>query len=1102
MQAGAREPVDADASLINREDDPPQLIPFPHLQLHHPPGVTDFPDPRTRARNRAVSSPSPARPPSPSSASASAYIELHAASAYSFLRGASLPEHLLEDAHKLGLPALAICDRNGLYGIPRFTAGAREKKAEGAYDVAPIVGCELTMNDGAVLPVLVQNATGYANLCTLLSRGHLRCAKGEFALSWTELPGHVDGLVALTGDREGPLLRSPTPELELTKIVEAFGAPNVFVELQRHRLRGERRAHQRLIALAREHRLPLVATNGVLYSNKPARAVADMFTCLRHHTHLDAAGQLLQPNSERCLKSPAEMARLFHDLPEAITNTQRLSERLEFRLHDLKYQFPEYKTPDGSSMADFLRRVTMEGAHRRYGPQLSEKVRRQLKRELDLINQLGFPGYFLVVWDIVRFCEAEDILIQGRGSAANSAVCYCLGITAVDAVGRELLFERFLSEGREGWPDIDLDLPSQDRRERVIQELYHRYGREGVAMTANCITYRGKSAAREIGKVLNLPENMSERFSRLFSSGDYPHTLELQEQLQQAGILKEHPRTPAFIALYQMVYGLPRHLGQHPGGMVISEGHLSSLAPIERAAMPERTVLQWDKQDCEDLRIIKVDLLGLGMMAVLQETIELCKERGHPMELYQIPKEDPATFEMMQRADTIGVFQIESRAQMATLPRMKPKCFYDVVIEVAIIRPGPIQGDLVHPYLARRAGKEKITYPDERLEPVLKRTLGVPLFQEQLLRIAMVMADFTGSEAEELRRALSFHRSPERMAKVTARLRQRMQEKGVAQENIERIALACSSFALYGFPESHAISFAILAYASAWFKVHRAPEFFCSLLNCQPMGFYSPATLIQDARRHGLRIRPICILHSEWLCTLEGDAIRLGFCVMRGLRQMPILSMLGERAREPFQDLEDLQRRTTLHADELRGLAEAGALNALAGHRRSALWQVERALLPEDDLFAATAPRTASPLAPMTLPERLRSDMRQTGLTTGRHPMSLVRERVPHLWRACDLKTAANGTRVLTGGAVICRQRPGTAHGTLFISLEDETGIANVIVSANLFEQRRLRIIEEPALTVDGIVQIHEGVLHVKAIDLEALPLAAEAAFGPSHDFR
>src|SRR2546427_7211792 len=579
------------------------------------------------------------------------------------------------------------------------------------------------------------------------------------------------------------------------------------------------------------------------------------------------------------------MRELFRDLPEAIDNTLRLAERLEFSLENIGYDFPDYPVPAGHSMDSFLRTIVWFGAQQRYSA-ISAAVKRQLEEELALIQKLGFPGYFLIVWDIVNFCREHNVMVQGRGSAANSAVCYCLGITPVDPVSNHLVFERFLSEGRKGWPDIDLDLPSGDRRESVIQEIYRRYGKHGAAMTANVITYRGRSAAREIGKALNFSPSILDRFSHLFASGDFPHTLDLRLQIEQAGLPNEHPRMSAFINLYQAIYGLPRHLGQHSGGMIICQNKLRLFVPLENASMPGRVVAQWDKDDCEDLGIVKVDLLGLGMMSVMQDALELCRERGSPLDLAQIPTDDAAKYEMMQKADTIGVFQIESRAQMATLPRMQPKCFYDVVIEVAIIRPGPIQGNMVHPYLARRAKREEVTYFDPRLEPILKRTLGVPLFQEQMLKIAMIMADFSGDEAEELRRALSFHRSEERMNKVSVKLRAAMQRKNVAPDKIDKIIQAITSFALYGFPESHAIRFAILAYASAYLKVHRASEFYASMINNQPMGFYTPATIVKDAQRHDVKVKPVCVKKSDWRCTvLDDNTFRLGFCVVNGLRQ-------------------------------------------------------------------------------------------------------------------------------------------------------------------------------------------------------------------------
>ncbi len=887
----------------------------------------------------------------------------------------------------------------------------------------------------------------------------------------------------------------------LARLAGVFGRERLFVEVQRHHLRGEEKIIGGLAALSKEFNLPLLAANGALYATPERRQALDVFTCIRQHTHLDAAGRLLAPNGERFLKDAAAMEALFADLPEAIDNTERLADRLRFSLADLGYEFPRYPVGAGETMDGVLREQTLAGARGRYDGAVPEKVARQIAHELRIIEKLGFAGYFLIVADLARFCRESNVMAQGRGSAANSAVCFCLGITAVDPLKYHTLFERFLSEGRKGWPDIDIDLPSGDRRESVIQEVYRRYGRHGAAMTANVITYRGRSAAREIGKALNLPPDVLDRFSNLFANGDFPHTLDLAAQMGQAGLPADHPRAAAFTALYGQIHGLPRHLGQHSGGMIICQGKLDSVVPLENASMPGRVVAQWDKDDCEELGIIKVDLLGLGMMSLLQDAIELTRQRGHPVDLAKIPNDDPATYQMMQEADTIGVFQIESRAQMATLPRMKPACFYDVVIEVAIIRPGPIQGHMVHPYLARRAGREPAVYFDERLRPVLERTLGVPLFQEQLLQIAMVMADFSGSEAEELRRALSFHRSEERMNRVAAKMRANMARKGVAPEVVEQIVQSVTAFALYGFPESHAISFAILAYGSAWMKTHRAPEFYAALLNNQPMGFYSPATIVKDAKRHGVKIRPVCAQRSDWLCVIEADgAVRLGFCVVEGMRRENVERLLAQRARKPFASMDDFKWRAGLGKAELRALAEIGALNAFAAHRRDALWQVEKTAA-EGDLFAFAASQDdVSPLPAMDAAERLRADYRGMSLTTGPHPMELIRPGLAGVARAADLAGLRHGQGVRIAGAVICRQRPGTAKGFVFISLEDETGVSNAIVTPKLFEEMRLVITQESYLTIEGLVQNTENVVVIKARRIEAL-FAAGLAAGASHDF-
>jgi error-prone DNA polymerase len=1028
------------------------------------------------------------------------YVELHARSAFSFLRGASVPEHLVEIAAKRGLSALALCDRNGVYGAPRSFTAAKE------HNIRSLVGSELTLEDGSVLPVLVMNRKGYQNLCRMITRAQLRAPKGQSRILWKELEEFNEGLLALTGDEEGPLCsavlkgdRNQADEI-VTRLTRVFGRDRVCMELQRHYVPDEDYLIEGLHDLADAHRLLVVATNGVLYAEPWGRDVLDVLSCARHHTHLDAAGLLLSTNSERHVKSAKEMMRLFRDLPEAIVNTERIADKLEFTLKDLGYEFPRFPVPEGQTMESTLRKLTYFGAQQRYGS-ITEPVRQQLEKELELIGRLGFSGYFLIVWDVVNFAREEGIMVQGRGSAANSAVCYSLGITAVDPVGGKLLFERFLSENRTSWPDIDLDLPSGERREKIIQEVFRRHGKHGAAMTANVITYRGRSAMREIGKALNFSEDLLKRFSDLFASGDFGHTIELEDQVERAGIPRTHERFHSVVQLYRRIYGLPRHLGQHSGGMVICQGRLDQIVPLENASMPGRVVVQWDKDDCEDLGIIKVDFLGLGMMSVLQDAVEMTHERGHGVDLAHIPKDDPATFELLQKAETIGTFQVESRAQMATLPRMKPACFYDVAIEVAIIRPGPISGGLTHPYLRRRQGRDPITYMHPDLKPVLERTLGVPLFQEQMLRIAMVMADFNGGEAEELRRAISFHRSNERMKKVVVKLRANMARKQVAPEIQEQIVSALGSFALYGFPESHAISFALLAYASCWLKVHRGPEFYCALLNNQPMGFYSPATLVKEAKRRGLKFRPICVVRSDLLCRLEEDgAIRLGLMYAKGLHRERAEHLASERRRQPFASLADLLTRVPLNKLERRVLAKIGAFNLLTDHRRTALWNVE-ALFDRDDIFTGEIDATATPLLPMTGLERLQNDYDGTHLTLGPHPMSFLRDRLGHVTLAKDLANRSNGDKVCVAGVAICRQRPGTAKGTVFVSLEDETGIANAIVRSDLFEKLRLTVTQESFLEIEGTLQNIEGVISVLTKDVRGVsaPAAIEAQ---SYDFR
>jgi error-prone DNA polymerase len=1053
------------------------------------------------------------------------YVELHAASAFSFLQAASLPEDLATSAARMDMPGLAIVDRDGVYGAPRFHLAARQA------GVRPHIGVELTLKGGHRCPLLVATRQGYRNLCRLITRMKMRERKGEGEASLDELAEHAAGLICLTGGERGPLastLRNGGPQVSracLYQLQEIFGPDNVYVEVQRHFNREEEARIEASVILARQMRMPLVATNGVRHTDH--REILDVFTAIRHHRTLETAGRLLSRNAERRLKSPREMARLFSDLPEAIANTLEISSRLEFTMNDLGYRFPPYPVPGDESMDSYLRQRTLEGARDRYRP-FHEKARLQIERELELIKKLELAGYFLIVWDIVQFCRRESIMVQGRGSAANSAVCYALGITAVDPVGMELLFERFLSEERGEWPDIDLDLPSGDQRERAIQYVYAHYDRHGAAMTANVITYRGRSAAREVGKALGFDAETLDRISKLVSRWEYQDPNDtLDRQFHDAGLDTAHPRIRKFIELSVGLQKLPRHLGQHSGGLVICQGSLDSVVPLEPASMPNRTVVQWDKDDCAAMGIIKVDLLGLGMMAVLEDTIEIiARDYGENVDLARLPADDPQVFETLQKADTVGMFQIESRAQMSCLPRLKPTRFYDLVVQVAIIRPGPIVGKMVHPYLNRRQGREPVTYPHPSLEPALRRTLGVPLFQEQLLRVAMIAAGFSGGQAEELRRAFGFKRSEERMGDIEVELREGMNQRGITGEAQQQIVGSITSFALYGFPESHAASFALIAYASAYLKCHYLCAFTAAILNNQPMGFYSPATLVKDAQRHGLRILPIDVTSSAWRCSLErhpprtrpsgktnedGEeekeetkekddfALRLGLNYVKGLREIAGLRIVRERRKRRFESVDDLARRVPeLQKNELTLLAEVGALNFIDRekrlNRRDALWQVERASRRAGPLWDPIhEPDHASPLRPMSAEERLTADFRVSGLTMGPHPMALGRRRLHQMGvrRAVDLAGVDDGTWVKTAGCVIARQRPATAGGFVFLSIEDETGIANAIFAPDMLEKNRAVITTERFILIEGRLQHQDNVISVKARKVRALDITA-----------
>jgi error-prone DNA polymerase len=1207
---------------------------------------------------------------------------------------------------QLKLPAMALLDTDGVYGAPRFHLAAKkmEIKAHIGAEVScaplhpviltralhdPVILSEASAARSAALaeskdpyphqtvkkvgiprsarndkskvgtnpfrlPLLVASRPGYQNLCRLITKMKLRAKKGEGAVTEEELQEHASGLICLTGGAEGPLATAlqqggiHEARRQVDQLIGIFGPKNVYVELQRHFQREEESRNRAAIDIAHSLNLPLLATNGVCYATPKARELCDAFTAIRNHRTLATAGRLLSRNSERFLKSAQEMQQLFADLPEAITNTLEVSSRLEFTLDNLGYEFPRYPVPEGETMNSFLRERAWEGFRQRYGraaPDMQTRARRQIERELNLIEKLKLAGYFLIVWDLVRFCREQNILAQGRGSAANSAVCYSLGITAVDAVSMELLFERFLSEERGEWPDIDLDLPSGDEREKVIQYVYQRYGERGAAMTANVITYRNRMAAREMGKALGFDPETLQKISAAVATWEFRDENDaLDRRFRDAGLDLNHPRLRKYYELCLAVQDMPRHLGQHSGGMVICQGQLDSVVPLEPASMPGRVVVQWDKEDCADMGIIKVDLLGLGMMAVLKDSIELIREHYHEeVDLAHLPQDDPPVYSALQQADTIGLFQVESRAQMSCLPRLRPKEFYDIVVQVAIIRPGPIVGQMVNPFLQRRQGREAVTYPHPSLEPVLKRTLGVPLFQEQLLRLAMIAANFTGGEAEELRRAMGFKRSQARMKEIEAKLRAGMTHNGIPLKAQEEIILSITSFALYGFPESHAASFALIAYASAYLKCHYLAAFTAALLNNQPMGFYSPATIVKDAQRHGLKLLPVDVTKADWNCTLEtvlssqfsvlnenpaaerrqnaahgpstalrvnssrgsdtsdGEAperrknqsrkgrnvkaqdgspgegpedwnesrrdgtqveesqlssvlnawrsklvspgkmpdlqlqknteraegnptiaLRMGLRYVRSLREEAAQALVRERLRAPFVSIHDLTRRVPeLRKDELNTLAEIGALNAIGNatpisansinnsahsklrfHRRDALWQVERAVRNSGPLLEQQPePDSPSPLQPMNHEERLVADFHGTGLTVGPHPMAYRRDwlNAMGIRRASELRDSPHGKRLRIGGCVITRQRPGTAKGFVFLSLEDETGVANAIITPDLFHQNRLLLASERFLAIEGILQNQDNVISVKAE--RVLPLFVTKAETVSHDF-
>ena len=1035
------------------------------------------------------------------------YTPLWAKSSFSFLESASHPEELIEACHHLGLKSLTLTDRNGVYGIVRAYVKARE------LGIHLIVGSQLSIEDGTVIMLLAQSRSGYANLCHLISAGCLRSSKGSSSVSWEEVCNHNEGIIALWGGEQSLLTRGHYSQKTATRVRDAFGG-RLYALVVRHYRAIEVYQEKMLRERADRLGIPCVAGVEILYHIPTRRRLLDIMTCIRHGVTLSEAGGLLKPNSEHYLKSPQEMSILFRDKIEDIQRTNEIAERCSFSLGELRYRYPSERLPDGLSSSDYLRQLTFSGANKRYCSHIPRDVTRQLDTELKLIDELEYCGYFLTMFDIVQFCRHNHILCQGRGSAANSAVCYCLGITAVDPIRLGLLFERFISKERAEPPDIDLDI-EHNRREEVIQHVYTQYGRTHAAMVATVIHYRKRSAIRDVGKAFGLPETSIDRFAK---SVDYSETPEIG--LRQAGFDPNLRLYKQFLELVDAIIDFPRHLSIHSGGFLLGHEPIHTLVPIENGTMDKRTVIQWDKNDIEDLGLFKVDLLGLGALTQLHYSFDLLQHHyGICHTMASIPKKDAAAFEMIQKGDTVGVFQIESRAQMSMLPRLRPKDYYDLVIQISIVRPGPIVGGMVHPFLRRRNKEELVKYPHPTLIPVLEKTLGIPLFQEQVMRIAIVAADYTPGEADQLRRDMAAWKRSGRIQRHRDRLIQRMQNKGISQEFAERVFQQISGFGEYGFPESHAASFALIAYAAAWIKCHYPEVFACALLNALPMGFYSAATIIDDAKRHGVAILPVDVHVSDWECTLEavndtthGDnesqnngigsplssyiwkrnqnnnrtptfAVRIGFKFVKNLASYHWESIRKARQSKIFQSQQDFAERTKLDQKALVALAQAGAFEGFTRCRRSSLWDAygfanrSNFTLPFKDKEERSAFNRLNSL------EDILWDYQSLAHSTRGHPLKPLRNLLSkyNLPTASFVKEIKHGAWTRYAGLIICRQSPMTASGVVFMTLEDETGFVNVILWPKIFEKYK-RIAKSAKLVgVSGEVQSQDSVVHIVA---------------------
>lgn len=1001
-----------------------------------------------------------------------AFAELHALSNFTFLRGASHPEELVRTATTLGYEALAITDECTVSGVVRAHVAAKENDLPKL-----IIGSEFKLDSGMKLVVLARNRVGYGELCRLVTRGRRAAEKGSYKVIADDF---TDGL------KNCLVIWIPDNRLTLADednwIIDAFDDRLwIAVELLADGL--EQLRLERLRQLGKMHGLPLVASSDVHMHCRKRRVVQDTVTAIREGVTLDRAGFALYPNGERYLRPKKILEEIYPR--ELLQETLCIADAINFSLDELRYEYPRELIPAGETPQTWLRKLTMEGMRKRWPASVPEKVRTLVEHELELIRELQYESYFLTVYDIVAFARGRAILCQGRGSAANSAVCFCLGITEVDPERMATLVERFISRERNEPPDIDVDF-EHERREEVIQYIYRKYGRERAALTATVITYRPRSALRDVGKALGLDGLQVDRLTKSMQWWD-GREVEASRVLE-AGLDPESPVVRRLLYLVQQLIGFPRHLSQHVGGFVISNGPLIELVPIENAAMDDRTVIQWEKNDLDDLGLLKVDVLGLGMLTAIRRSFDLIREfDGQELTLASVPAEDAAVYDMICASDTMGVFQIESRAQMAMLPRLKPRCYYDLVVEVAIIRPGPIQGDMVHPYLRRRSGEEAAEYPSEEVREVLQRTLGVPIFQEQVMQLAIVAAGFTAGEADQLRRAMAAWKRRGGLGPFEKKLIDGMKAKGYSSGFAQQIFRQILGFGEYGFPESHSASFALLVYVSSWLKCHKPAAFTCALLNSQPMGFYSASQLTQDARRHGVEIRGVDINHSDWDCSLERAddgkaAIRLGLRQVKGLPEKAGQAIVGQRSA-PYRSIQQLQERTGLNRRELSTLAAAGALRPVAGHRHKAGWAVAGVEEPTPLLDSLDRYEAVPMLRKPREGQDIVADYQNLGLTLGRHPLALLRQRL-NKYRyvsANRLPDLAPGKQIRVAGLVVTKQRPGTASGVIFVTLEDETGYSNLIVWKKVADDQRGVLLNARLMGVEGELQREGKVIHIVA---------------------